>query len=277
MKNTLALPFNTHDPNTASVFDEAPLWSVPFGLLILEHIKMKKNAAILDVGCGAGFPLIETAQRAGSGSVVYGIDPWRAGLERLRYKASFMKVKNIKLYERKAEKLPFKDSFFDIIISNNGLNNVEDPRLVLKECFRTAKPGAQLLFTANLPNTMKIFYQSLEEVFLSTQTGNPKDIQKHITHKRKSIKENIKLVNDSGFIINKVYKDSFKYRFVDGTAFLNHYFIRIAFMESWENLVPKEKRKFVFSLVETSLNKIAKENNGLTLNIPFACYDCLKP
>lgn len=277
MYKSLVLPFDTQNSVTASVFDEAPLWSVPFGLQILEHINLKEKSDILDIGCGAGFPLIETALRAGADSKIYGVDPWHAGLERLKYKASAMKIRNIKLYETVAEKLPFKNNFFDVIISNNGLNNVEDLELVLKECFRTAKPGAQLLFTANLPGTMKVFYDCLRQVFRSAHIEDVNKIDDHISHKRKTIKENTKLVKASGFVVNKVYKDSFNYRFVNGTAFLKHYFIRIAFMESWEKLIPKEKREHVFSLLEASLNQIAKENNGLTLDIPFACYDCYKP
>ena len=35
-------------------YDELPLWSAPFGLLLLDRVPMKSGLTILDVGAGTG-------------------------------------------------------------------------------------------------------------------------------------------------------------------------------------------------------------------------------
>jgi SAM-dependent methyltransferase len=57
-------------PDTVSAYDELPLWSAMTGLLLLEHVELKSDARVLDVGCGTGFPLIELAERLGPASRV---------------------------------------------------------------------------------------------------------------------------------------------------------------------------------------------------------------
>lgn len=56
-------------------YDELPLWSAPFGLAILDTIRLKNGMNILDIGSGSGFPMLEIADRAGASCMVYGVDP----------------------------------------------------------------------------------------------------------------------------------------------------------------------------------------------------------
>jgi arsenite methyltransferase len=73
-------------PNIVATYDELPLWSAMFGLLLLEHAPLKNVSLALDVGCGTGFPLIELAERLGPDAHVHGIDPWSAALTRAKDK-----------------------------------------------------------------------------------------------------------------------------------------------------------------------------------------------
>ena len=164
MTSYLNQQFDFSDSSLVSSLDELPIWSSYFGSLILERMKFTHNANILDVGCGTGYPLLEIAQRFGSTSTAYGVDPWGKALERAEFKMKIMNLANVKLIEHKAEELPFEDNFFNLVVSNNGVNNVEDPSGVFKECFRVCKPGAQFLFTVNLPGSMLEFYDVFEAV-----------------------------------------------------------------------------------------------------------------
>ena len=67
------------DDNEAFIntFDEAPLWSAAFGLLLLKHLELKPNLTVIDIGSWAGFPLMELAGRMGNSCTLYGIDPWK--------------------------------------------------------------------------------------------------------------------------------------------------------------------------------------------------------
>jgi len=136
---------DTSDTTVISCIDELHLWSAPFGLSLLETVKFQKNIEILDIGCGLGFPMLEIAQRFGSIVSVTCIDPWKEAVQRLRIKAESYNIKNISIIEGNIEDNDFPKNFFGLIISNNGINNVENLDLSLSECYRIAKPGTQFV------------------------------------------------------------------------------------------------------------------------------------
>ncbi|MGE5410238.1 MAG: class I SAM-dependent methyltransferase, partial [Clostridiales bacterium] len=245
----------------ASIVDELPLWSAPFGLKLLEAIKMKHNLTAIDIGFGLGFPLIEIAHRLGKSSKVYGIDPWEAAIEIAQKKIKIFGAENIHLIKGIAENIPLPDSSVDLIVSNNGINNIEDIDKAFKEISRIAKAGAQFVASVNLDETMiefyKIFIEVLEDYKLEEVI--PK-LKEHIYKKRRPVAEFEELLSKNNFEITKITKDSFRYRFTDGTAMFNYPFIQYAFLESWTSLVPPERVKEVFKEIELRINKISSIN-----------------
>jgi len=277
MENYLKQKYNLSDPAIISSFDEMPLWSSYFGEVLLDTIVFKAKAKILDIGCGAGYPLLELAQRFGKDSEVIGIDPWKAATNRLKAKAKTMGVNNIRIINGAAEELPIEDNYFDLIVSKNGLNNCSDQMKVLAECYRTLKPGGQLVFTVNLPGSMKEFY-SIFRTTLKEQGLNDAIIkmEEHIKEKRKSMKENLAQVRKNHLTVKGIIEKSFYMKYLNGTAFFNHHFIKLAFLESWIKIVPSGKRSKVFSRLEEKLNNYSKVKGELRLTIPFVCFDCRK-
>jgi arsenite methyltransferase len=277
MKIYLKQTYNLSDPAIISAFDEMPLWSSYFGEVLLDAVVFKESAKILDIGCGAGFPLLELAQRFGTGSEVIGIDPWKASTNRLKVKAKTMGVNNIRIINGVAEDLPIENKYFDLIVSNNGLNNCSDQMKVLSECYRTLKPGGQLVFTVNLPGSMKEFY-SIFRTTLKEQNLNDAIVkmEHHIKEKRKSMKENLNQVRENQFTVKRIIQKSFYMRYLNGTALFNHHFIKLAFLESWAKIVPSGKRSKIFSILEEKLNNFSKSKGELRLTIPFVCLDCRK-
>src|SRR5262245_31046602 len=67
-------------------YDELPLWSAPFGLLVLQQLPLHVGDRILDVGAGTGFLTVELAQRCGPSAHVVAVDPWASALRRLQAK-----------------------------------------------------------------------------------------------------------------------------------------------------------------------------------------------
>lgn len=147
-----------------NVADECPIWSAPFGLKLLDHIDYKKNISALDIGFGTGFPLTEIALRLGENSTVYGIDPWTDAIIRAKKKIEYYQITNIRIIEGVAESIPLSDQSLDLIVSNNGINNVGDIDQVISECSRIIKPGGQFVQTMNLDKSMIEFYEQLEMV-----------------------------------------------------------------------------------------------------------------
>jgi ubiquinone/menaquinone biosynthesis C-methylase UbiE len=267
----------SNDISLISLIDELPLWSAPFGIKMLDVIEYKRNSNMLDIGCGSGFPLIEIAQRLGESSNCYGIDPWETAIIRLKEKATKLQLKNIRCYDCKAEEMPFEDDFFDLIVSNNGINNTENAELVLNECFRTAKKSAQLVITANLPATFSLLYETITEILL--ENGHYNVIESfiaHINQKRKSIKEQTLMIHNAGFNIRQVYEENYTMKFLDGSAFLNHSFIKTAFKNIWfKLLLPTQCAEEIFAEVEHRLNEISISSN-LQMEVPFVVFDCFK-
>jgi arsenite methyltransferase len=277
MQSYLNSSFDLSSPEIISVFDELPLWSSYFGAVLLDKVKFKKDAVILDIGCGTGFPLIEIAQRFGETSTVYGIDPWSAALNRVKTKLEIMNICNVKLIEGEAESLSFENNSFDLIVSNNGINNVKDPLRVMKESFRILKNNGQLVYTVNLPETMNEFYNIFRQCLKEYNLNNEMTLlEAHILSKRKTMQMNTNMITGSGFLIEDITTGDFRMRFIDASAMFNHYFIKIAFLDSWKKILPEDMHYKIFSSLESGLNKYADENNGIDLTIPFACFSCKK-
>ena len=108
------------------VADESPIWSAPFGLKLLDYVNYKTNISALDIGFGTGFPLTEIALRLGDSSIVYGIDPWKDAIKRVNKKIDYYGLSNVRIIEGVAESIPLDNDSVDLIISNNGINNVTE-------------------------------------------------------------------------------------------------------------------------------------------------------
>ena len=257
--------------------DELPFWSSPFGLKLLDTIDYRSTAAALDIGFGSGFPLIELAMRLGERCTVYGIDPWKDIIPQVESKIACFGINNIKLLSGFAESIPLPDRSVDLITSNNGINNVQDVELVFAECSRIIKPGGQFVWSMNTAKTMFEFYLQLETVL--TEMGLNAALEamhRHIDEKRPSVDSLVVLLQKQGFIIKNIEPDQFTYRFADGTAMLGHYFIRIAFLESWKKLLPPDREDEVLASVESKLNEFSRLCGGMKLSIPFVVVNAVK-
>ena len=251
-------------------YDEVPLWSSSFGLLMLTHLELKANETILDIGSGTGFPLVELAERLGNSCKLFGLDPWKNANMRVHEKIKNYGISNITLIESSAEHLPFEDQSLDLIVSNLGINNFDKPDVVFRECNRVLKASGRLVITTNLHGHWKelyeIWYLTLHEI------GNEaylKLIENEEAHRR-NLAGVSQLFTDNGFQITNVVEDSFTMKFLDGSAFLNHHFIQLGWLAGWISLFPMSELSMIFSKFEFNLNQFAARNGGLNLTVPMA-------
>jgi arsenite methyltransferase len=268
----------TNDELQMTNYDDLPLWSAPFGLTLLDTIRMKTHINILDIGSGSGFPMLELAGRMGKTCMVYGLDPSNEAIGMITAKKAVKGIDFAKIVRGVAEDIPFPDEYFGLIVSNNGLNNVTDQAAALAECYRVADTDAQMVLTMNLPHTMIEFYEVFEETLLGL--GLHEEITKmhlHISEKRKPVDYLKELILGAGFGINTINVDGFKLKYSDGSAFLNHHFIRNAFSGPWQAILPKGSADPVFGMIEQRLNQIAVDKGELVMSVPFVCFDCIKP
>jgi ubiquinone/menaquinone biosynthesis C-methylase UbiE len=102
---------------------------------IIKKYKLKKNAKVLDIGCAKGFLMHDLLKVSKNKIKVYGLDI-----------SSYAKSKAMPIVKKKikignCKKLPFKDNFFDFVISINTIHNLnkEDCINALKEINRVSK------------------------------------------------------------------------------------------------------------------------------------------
>lgn len=267
--------FGKESPEIISSIDELMLWSAPFGLKLLDTVHYLSHITALDIGSGLGFPLTELAMRLGTTSRLYGIDPWLGGVRRIQEKIRTYSITNTHVICGKAEGLPFRNRSFDLVTSNNGMNNVDDLKASFEEVARVTRQGAQFVFTFNTEKTFLEFYElyreTLYDLHLSEFNGA---MLEHIRQKRKPVNFVEHLVLDSGFRVSSIQDDAFGYRFTDARALMNHFFIRLAFMESWQNIIPTRYRKEVFRRLERRLDENAERTGEIHLQVPFVTFDC---
>ncbi|HEV7486521.1 MAG TPA: class I SAM-dependent methyltransferase [Thermoanaerobaculia bacterium] len=252
-----------NSPQVIAAYDEVALWSAMFGLLLLEEVPLANATNALDVGCGTGFPLIELAERLGDRAHVHGIDPWSGGLKRAAEKIASRGTRNVTLHEGSATAMPFAAATFDLIVSNLGVNNFDDRAAAIRECRRVARPGATLALTTNLEGHMREFYVVFAEVVRDDAQAS-KRLRNHIEH-RATIANVRELLEGGGFAITRVVERESVMRFANGAALLNHYFIKLGFLDAWKKVVPGNERD-VFARLRNALD----DHGELRLTIPMA-------
>jgi ubiquinone/menaquinone biosynthesis C-methylase UbiE len=264
-------------PFSVDFFDELPLWSAPFGWKLLDKIEYRSDITALDIGFGTGFPMIELAMRLGDGSKVFGIDPWAEASARAKQKIEYCGLTHVQIIEGAAESIPLSDNTVDLIVSNNGINNVRDPEQVFAECARIASPAAQFVISMNLDESMVEFYGQLEEVLAEARLYESiTKMHEHIYHKRRPLSEVLAYLEKYMFNVREVMHEEFKYRFTDATAMFNHAFIRRAFLPSWQDLIPADQQEAIFDRVEQRLNLWAQRDGQMQLSVPFVVIDAVK-
>ena len=108
---------------------------------IADRLRRMPNAAVLDLGCGAGHVSFAAAPHVTS-IVAYDLSPDM--LRTVDHEARKRGHQNILTRQGRAEALPFQDASFDFVCTRYSTHHWTEIRTALKEARRVLKPGGAL-------------------------------------------------------------------------------------------------------------------------------------
>jgi arsenite methyltransferase len=106
--------------------------------------RLEVGGHVLDLGCGAGTDSLVAAQMVGPEGRVTGIDMTPEMLAKAQAAASELGLHNVEFLEGEAERLPFADGSFNVVISNGVIDLIPDKDAVFEELFRVLEPGGRI-------------------------------------------------------------------------------------------------------------------------------------
>ena len=118
------------DPRLNRLFTTDSEW-------LFERLPLEPGDLVLDVAAGTGHVSRRLAPKV---RTVVALDATRAMLEQGRAQAP----DNVLFVQGDAERLPFLDDSFDVVVTRFAVHHFEDPRVQLGEMRRVLRPGGRL-------------------------------------------------------------------------------------------------------------------------------------
>jgi SAM-dependent methyltransferase len=152
--------------------ERRPAWnSSPLIYKRLIGEKVGETTRVLDIGCGHTDFLKEIYDRT---PFTYGADPDAETI------AKNTTIKHI--VTASAERLPFEDSFFDVVVLAWVLEHLDDPEAVFREIHRVLKPNGTVIFlTPNAWNYNVWIIRAIPNAFHDFFTQRLYERQEHDT------------------------------------------------------------------------------------------------
>ena len=149
------------------------------------------GARVLDLGCGGGHVSFHVAPSAAS---VTAYDLSQQMLDVVA-EAARRGLDNLSTCRGKAERLPFADGEFDLVMSRYSTHHWQDPGLGLREAFRVLKPGGTAVFADVVSPGEALLDTWLQMIEALRDTSHVRDY---------SVAEWTRLLTEAGFTLQGV-------------------------------------------------------------------------
>ena len=127
----------------ADTMPEAPIFTDSDILdRIMSAARVTRRSLALDLGCGPGIITESLAVEAGE---VIALDLSPEMIQRARQRCEKAGRRNVRFAIGKAEKLPFHNASFDVIVTRLTLHHFPDPEAVLSEMVRVLQPDGRIV------------------------------------------------------------------------------------------------------------------------------------
>jgi len=109
---------------------------------LVSLLPLGENPYVLDIACGTGWAVRYAATLANGQGEFYGVDISSKMIEQAE--ASSASYTNVHFRKSNVEELPFRNNFFDFIISSNAFHHFSNPEKKLREAHRVLKPKGRV-------------------------------------------------------------------------------------------------------------------------------------
>ncbi len=122
---------------------------------LIKRSGIREGMRVLEVGCGSGAFTDHISRAVGNKGEVFAFDIQPEMLEQLKKKLMRFEnrdIRNVSIVMGDACKMPFKDSYFDLISMVAVLQEIPDTKKALLEVKRVLKPQGILAITEFIPD-----------------------------------------------------------------------------------------------------------------------------
>jgi len=153
----------------AGDFGQIARYSAKTAEEFVDRLRIQPGARVLDVACGTGNLAIPAARK---GAQVWGVDIASNLLQQARERASAEGLEAT-FDEGDAEKLPYADADFDVVMSMFGAMFAPRPELVASELARVCRPGGTIAMANWTPEGFVAKQFALGNRYLPPPDGIP--------------------------------------------------------------------------------------------------------
>jgi ubiquinone/menaquinone biosynthesis C-methylase UbiE len=134
---------------------------------------LKPGVRVLYTSIGTGLDLRFFAEQLSLDAFeLVGLDLSQEMLRKCQRKLRAYEASSL-LVQANAERLPFADGVFDVVLHVGGINQFDQPAAAVREMIRVAKPGVRILIADETKGVVKSQYQKYNPFTRSTYKGMP--------------------------------------------------------------------------------------------------------
>ena len=153
----------------AGDFGQIARYSAKFAEEFVDRLQIQPGTRVLDVACGTGNLAIPAARK---GAQVWGVDIAPNLLEQARQRASAEGLQAV-FEEGDAERLPYPDAHFDLVMSMFGAMFAPRPEIVAAELARVCRPGGTIAMANWTPEGFVATQFAIGNRFVPPPAGIP--------------------------------------------------------------------------------------------------------
>jgi ubiquinone/menaquinone biosynthesis C-methylase UbiE len=264
----------------ARVYDEEvlPIWSARFGAMILRDLPLPPRATVLDVGCGTGYPALEILRRLDDGGRIIAIDPAAPLLDVARRKAAALAGKRIFFRtEGLSPRLPFAAEVYDLVVANEVLGEVDEPKAAVAEFARVCKIGGRVVVSLPLAGTWAEFHDIYREVLIKHDRHETlARLEEHIA-RLPDAETAAGWFDDAGMADVTIEVDQFHLLFRSSREFFFAPVIEYGPLVVWKELAGRgEEMQDVFWYIKEALDRYFGDR-GFAVSVQAGCVRGVKP